>query len=193
MTHHAVKQHAGKQHAGKQHAGRLTFLTVFLMSLAACGSGQQHTEQLLDQRLHYRLASEVASGQAVVQKLQSGDRVTLLGLSTFTNSRQALDNQAPDVRANVIEALLDPRLMQVQVDDSSVLPVDQRDARVQNMMDYFAANGLGSVVVPAGSVAGGAAPADAGPPGLVLTISVACPPGDWFIGYRDGSARPNCD
>jgi len=188
MTHHAVKQHAGKQHAG-----RLAVLTVLLMSLAACGSGQQHTEQVLDQRLHHDLASEVASGQAVVQKVQGGDRVTLLGHSTFTNSRHALDNQAPDVRANVIEALLDPRLMQVQVDDNSVLPVDQRDARVQNTMDYLAANGLGSIVVPAGSVAGGASPTDAGPPGLVLTISVACPPGDRFIGYRDGTARPNCD
>jgi hypothetical protein len=185
------------------HAGRLAVLFISLFSLAACGSGQQHTERLLDQRLQHRLASEVAAGQAVVQKVQSGDRVTLLGPSLFANGPQALDNQAPDVRANVIEALLDPRLMQVQVADSSALPANQRDARVQNVTDYFTANGLGPAVVPAttgpldtlsgGTIAGGAVPADAGPTGLVLTISVTCPPRDWFIGYRDGKSRPVCD
>jgi hypothetical protein len=168
--------------------GRLAALFIPLILLAACASGQQRTARLLDQRMQNRLATEIAAGQAVVEKVPEGERVTLLGPSLFPNDTQTLDNRTPDIRANVIEGLLDPRLMRVQVADNSTLPAVQRDARVRNVADYFTANGLGSVLLP-----GDAAPVTGGPAGLVMTISLACPPHDWFIGYRDGRARPVCD
>ncbi len=88
----------------------------------------------------------------------------------------------------MIEALLDPSLMQVQVVDNAGLPPDQRDARVANVEQYFTAVGIGNVLVPAA-----AAPPPATPAGLSLTISVQCPPPNHYIGYGDGKSRPVCD
>ena len=169
-------------------AGRCAVVLTPLLLLAACVSGQQHTQRLLDQRLGDRLASEVSSGQAVVQKTPTGDRVILLGQSLFSNGARVLDDQNRDVRADVIEGLLDPRLMRVQVADTSTLPEAQRGARVRNVGDYFTANGLGSVMVPAD-----APPDPAAPAGLAITIDVVCPPSDGRTGYGDGTARPVCD
>jgi hypothetical protein len=171
-----------------RHTGRRAVLLIPLISLAACGSGQQQTTQLLDQRLRMELATDVATGRALVEQVAGGDRVTLLGPAMFTNDKRALDDQTPDVRANVIEALLDPSLMHVQVTDISPLPAYQRDTRVANVQRYFTANGLGGVLVPAD-----AAPAAAGPAGLVLMINVQCPPPNGSIGYGDGKSRPVCD
>lgn len=167
-------------------AGRLAVLSIPLILLAACASGEQHTARVLDQRMQRRLATEIAAGQAVVEKVPAGERVTLLGPSLFPNDTQTLDNRTPDIRANVIEGLLDPRLMQVQVADNSTLPADQRVARVRNVENYFIANGLGSVLVPAA-----APPVVGGPAGLIILVSLACPPHDWYIGY--GRMRPVCD
>jgi hypothetical protein len=161
-----------------------------LILLAACGSGSsyQHSTRLLDQRLNASLAADVAAGRATVQTLPDGDRVVLLGPSSFPADAKALDDQTPDVRANVIEALLDPSLMRVQVADTSTLPAYQRDFRVRNVAQYFVANGLGAVLVPPGSEA---APVDA--TGLVLTIRLDCPRPNGLIGYSDGRSHPVCD
>jgi hypothetical protein len=92
----------------------------------------------------------------------------------------------------VIEGLLDPSLMRVAVADSSSLPADQRDTRIRNVEDYFTANGLGFVLVPA--EASPPAPGPSGPPpGLTITVGVQCPPTGHYIGYRDGTAMPVCD
>jgi hypothetical protein len=159
-----------------------------LILLAACGSGPSHTTRLLDQRLNASLAADVAAGRATVQTLPDGDRVTLLGPSSFPDDAKTLDDQTPDVRANVIEGLLDPTLMRVQVADTSTLPDYQRDVRVRNVAQYFVANGLGPVLVPSGSDA-----APVGTAGLVLTIHVDCPTPNGLIGYGDGRSHPVCD
>jgi hypothetical protein len=158
-----------------------------LILLAACGSsGPQQTARLLDQRLNASLVKEVAAGRATVQTIDGGNRVTLLGLQSYATDPKT-DGQDPDARAELIEALLDPSLMQVQVADTSTLPPYQRDTRVQNVQHYFVTNGLESVLVPSGpDVAPGAA-------GLVLTIHVACPPPNGSTGYGDGRSHPVCD
>jgi hypothetical protein len=162
-------------------------LLISLVSLAACESGQQHTERLLDYRLHDRLGVDVSAGRAVVEKVPGGDRVTLLGPSSFPSDKSALDDQTPDVRANVIEGLLDPSLMRVQLADSAALPANQRETRVANVSQFFTANGLGGVLVPADAAT------PAGPAGLAITILLQCPQRDWRTGYGDGKSRPVCD
>jgi hypothetical protein len=117
-----------------RHAGHLAVLLCPLLLIAACGpSAQQRTTRLLDDRLQTQLAHQIAAGRAVVQQLPDGARVTLLDSSLFPNGPRALDDQVPDIRADVIEGLLDPTLMRVQVADTSTLPADQRDTRVQNV------------------------------------------------------------
>jgi hypothetical protein len=174
----------------KRHAGGLAvFLGPLLLTLACCGpSPQQRTTRLLDDRMQTQLASEIKAGRAAVQRLPDGTQVTLLDRSLFPNGPRALDDQVPDIRADVIEALLDPRLMRVRVADTSPLPADQRDTRVRNVEDYFTVNGLGSVLVPPET-----APPAAGPPGLTIAVSVQCPARDHYVGYRDGTSRPLCE
>ena len=96
-----------------------------------------------------QLAPEIEAGRAVVQQLPGWGSGHAARFSLFPNGPKALDDQIPDIRADVIEGLLDPSLMRVQVADTSTLPADQRDTRVRNVEDYFTANGLGSVLVPA--------------------------------------------
>jgi hypothetical protein len=170
------------------YAGRAAMFSLPMLLLAGCGLGpQQHTEQVLDQRLQAQLAKNVAAGQAVIEKVPAGDRVTLLGSSMYPNGTRALDDQSLDIRADIVEALLDPALMRVQVADTSTLPDNQRNTRLRNVQNYFTANGLGPVLVPA------TAPAAPGPAGLAITINVVCPPPDGFIGYGSGARHPACD
>ena len=162
-----------------RNAGRLAVVLSLVFFIAACGpSPRQRTARLLDDRLQAQLAPDIAAGRVAVQALlQDGARVTLLGSSMFLNGPQTLDERYPAIRANVIEGLLDPTLTRVQVADTSSLPAAQRTVQVRNVETYFAVNGLGSVLVPAG-----AGQADAGPEGLTITISV-CPPPNNRIGY----------
>jgi hypothetical protein len=169
--------------------GRGAVLIISLISLTSCGSGQQQTTQLLEQRLQVSLAPDVAAGRASVQNLPDGALVTLLEPSSFPNDKRALDDaDKPDVRANVIEGLLDPSLIRVALADTSTLPADRRDTRVANVAQYFAVNGLGGVLVPPG-----ASPPAAGPAGLAITIRVQCPRPNGRTGYGDGTSKPVCD
>jgi len=171
----------------------IALILIPLLLLGACGSlgsPQQRTTRLLDQRLRDQLAPDIAAGRAVVQDVPDGVQVTLLEPSMFPNDPKGLDVQNSDVRADTIQGLLDPRLMRIQVADTSTLPPNQRDIRVDNVRQYFVANGLGSTLVPP-DAAGGAA--GAGPAGLAITVGVQCPLPDGYIGYRDGKARPRCE
>ena len=172
-------------------ASRLFALLSPLLLLTACGLfGQPETARRLDDRLQARLAPDIAAGKAVVQALPDGARVTLLGPSQFPVDEQALDDQKRDVRASVIEGLLDPSLMQVQFTDTAALPEYQRDIRVRNMARYFQANGLGSTL--RGAPPRQAPPAGA-PAGLRIDVTLQCPPGRGGAGYGNGQSMPVCD
>jgi hypothetical protein len=172
-----------------RYPGRLTVPLSCMLIVAACGpSPQQRTTRLLEQRLQAQLGPDIADGRVAMQELPEGARVTLLGSSLFPNGPEALDDKEPDTRANVIGGLLDPSLMRVQVADSSALPADERAARVRNVENYFAANGLGQVLVPAAET-----PATAGPAGLTITIHVQCPPGNRRTDLPEGASMPVCE
>jgi hypothetical protein len=174
------------------HARRLAVLLPLL--LAACGPSGQRTTQRLNDRLAEGTAPDVAAGNAVLQPLPDGARVTLLGSSLFPADERTLNDQTHDVRAGVIEGLLDPSLMRVQIVDTSGLPAEERDARVRNVTQYFVNNGLGSILVPAAPQAVlPPGPVGATPLGLTITISVQCPHPRGQAGYDDGTANPVCD
>jgi hypothetical protein len=177
------------------HARRLVVLLTPLVLLAACGSsGQQRTAQSLDDRLLAQMRPDIAAGNVVLQPLPDGAQVTLLGTSQFPNGVKAFDDQQPDVRSAVIEGLLDPSLMQIQVADTSTLPDDQRNTRILNVARYFEAYGLEQTLqptVPPQAVS--PPPATAAPPGLTITIRVQCPRYHDGAGYGDGTSKPVCD
>jgi hypothetical protein len=170
---------------------RLIVLLCPLLLAAACSSGQQQTTRRLGDRLQTQLAPDIAAGRAAVQPLPDGARVTLLDPSLFPNTASVLDGREDDVRASVIEGMLDPALMRVQVTDSSGLPDNQRETRVRNVVDYFTAYGLASSLQPVEPLqppAAGAAPA-----GLTITIGVQCPQYNDGSGYGTGQSKPTCD
>jgi hypothetical protein len=171
------------------HARHLAVLLGPLLFLAGC-SGGPTTTQRLDDRLLVLLTPDIAAGNATLEPLPNGARVTLLGPSRFPIDERALDDQQRDVRASVVEGLLDPSLMQIQLADTSALPDAQRDMRVRNVARYFEAYELGSTLQPA-------APPQAIPPGaptgLTITINVQCPHWHDGDGYGDGRSRPVCD
>jgi hypothetical protein len=133
--------------------------------LVACSSSQHRTARLLDQRLEARLAADVVAGRAVVQQLPDGARVTLLSPASFPNGPMALDDSNPDIRASVIEGLLDPRLMRIAVADTTTLPDEQRQTRIRNIETYFADFGLADTAPGTGTA----------PAGLTITVGVQCP------------------
>jgi hypothetical protein len=160
------------------HQWRLAGLSCPLLLLAACGgpSDQQRAAWQLDHRLEARLAPQIDAGNATVQPLPDGARVTLLGPAHFPTGVRTVGGGEDDGRANVIQGLLDPRLMRVQLADTSALPPDQQAARVASLAQYFVDYRLGSTLQPA------APPQDmppgpdaAAPAGLTITIGVQCP------------------
>ncbi|HEY0185454.1 MAG TPA: hypothetical protein VGC09_21850 [Rhodopila sp.] len=174
------------------HARRLAVLVCPLTLLAACGpSGQQRTAQRLDERLLVGLGPDIAAGNAILQPLPDGARVALLGSSPYTADDRALDNQQRDVRAGVVEGLLDPRLMQIQVADTSALPDHEREVRIGNVGRYLEAYGLHATLQPAASQPPG--PPGSVPAGLLITINVQCPDRPYRSGYGSGASMPVCD
>jgi hypothetical protein len=160
-------------------------LSPVVLLAACCSSGQQNTVRLLNDRLQAQMASDIAANRAVVQSLPDGARVMLLEPSLFPNDADALDGRKYDVRASLIEGLLDPDLMRVQVADNSSLPDRQRDARVRNMVQYLVDNGLASTLTPTETP-------QSSPAGLAVTIRVQCPDRHDGSGYGNGERKPDC-
>jgi hypothetical protein len=174
-----------------RHARRVAVLLSPLLILAACSSGQQNTTRDLNGRMQAELAPDIGAGNVALQPLPDGDRITLLGSSQFAADVRALDDQQRDVRASVVEALLDPRLMRINVVDTSELPPDQRQTRVNNVVRYFEAYGLAPSLQPGSPQQ--PLPATTVPAGLIITVSVQCPRAYGEAGYGNGKADPMCD
>jgi hypothetical protein len=119
--------------------------------------------------------------------MSNGAQVTLLDPALFSNTADALDNRNSDPRANVIEGLLDPGLMRIQIADTSTLPPNQRDTRTANVIEYFRVAGLGPSIDTTEA-------SPAATPGLQITINVQCPSrtSSWS-GYSAGRDQPICD
>lgn len=173
----------GIVHMMKRHA----VLLCPLLLLAACGAnGQNRTAHLVDYRLRTALAPDIAANRATVESTGDGDRVTLMGSSLFPVNVYSTDDKYPDIRSSIIEAMVHPSLMRVQVTDDSGLPVNQRETRVHNVMQYFEDNALGSTLEDP-------SPVGPSPAGLAITIRVQCPRPPSGTGYGNGKSEPICD
>ncbi len=168
---------------------RLSVVLPALLLLAACGATpEQRTARTLNQRLDTGLAKDVAANKVFLRATPNGAQVTLLDASATPGGFAVSDPNEDSVRASVVEALLDPSLMRISVADTSFLPPDQQAERVANLEDYVRTMALGNVLRQASA----AQPAPAAPPGLMLTITVACPHRNGGPGYGDGKRHPGC-
>ena len=170
-------------------AHRLLVLSVPLLFLGACGpTREQATAGLLNQRLQEQLSAEVTANRVALQPLPTGAKVTFLDTSSTPGGLQVSDPGVGSVRASLIEALLDPSLMRIDVMDTSTLPPEQKAKRTSNLTQYIQSMQLGSTLQPA-------QPPEAqssGPGGMTLTIEVQCPRRNDGSGYDSGARKPAC-
>lgn len=110
-------------------AGLLCGLTLLT---AACSStpGPDVIASHLNDRLNVRLAPDIAAGRAVLEPLPDGARVTLSEAALFPSGAAQMDDKGRYVVARVIEGMVDPRLLQVDIGGP-------RQAQAQTVADFF--------------------------------------------------------
>jgi hypothetical protein len=153
----------------------VAFLGPMLL-VAACSSssGRDRTAQELGYRLQTQLVPDIAAGQAVLERLPDGTRVTLSEQALFPGGKAELDDKGRYVLASVIEGLVDPRLLRIEVEASPATPVSLQAAHVRAVTQYFKDYQLGPALqestIPQGmpSEAMGAA----APQGLTITVTI---------------------
>jgi hypothetical protein len=144
-------------------ACRLLPLLCLPLLLTACGGDPR----LLNGRLHAELTPEIADGRAVVQPLPNGAQVTLTDQSLFPNGGSQLDAKGRYVLASLIEGLLDPHILRIDLASSPATPPALQQARVQAVRQFFEEYFLGPSLQPAGSP-----PVAAASGGTTITVTV---------------------
>jgi hypothetical protein len=155
-------------------AGRVALLLSPMLLVAACStlSGQARTTQVLDDRLEARLTPDIAAGRVTLERLPDGARVTLVEQSLFPVGGTDLTDNGRDVLTRVVQALVEPSLVRIEVAQSPATPAGLPDSRVQSVTRFFTDVGLAAVLQP--SAPDQATPpvsTDTTPPGLTITVS----------------------
>jgi hypothetical protein len=141
-----------------------------LLVVVACASGNRSVSDL-HQRMQLLLAPDIAAGRAGLERLPDGARVTLPQQALFPTGRSELDDKGRFVLASVIQGLLDPGILRIDIALAPGTPVGLQTAQARAVTQYFVDYGLGSSLEPA-------APQPESPPGSVgegvpgLTITV---------------------
>jgi hypothetical protein len=156
----------------RYHCKQLPILFVPVLLLAGCASGPDQATEDLGNRLRGELAPEISDGRASVAQLQNGARVVLTDQALFPRGGAALDDKGRYVLASVVEGLLDPRLLQIEVAEAAGTPAYLRAARTE-AVHTFVEKALLPIswpyaprqVVPAG-------PGSAAPQGMSITVAV---------------------
>jgi hypothetical protein len=153
-------------------AGPALAMLAPLFLVAAC-SGEPSSPHMLTSRMQARLSPEVESGQVAVQPLPAGTQVAISEQSLFAPGSAVLDDKGRNVLTYVVQALLEPSILSIQVADSSD---SLQGARAAAVMQYFQDHQIGAQFVPTPMQdATQAVPVGAvGTPvqGLTITVSV---------------------
>lgn len=155
--------------------GRLALVLSPLLVIVACTSYSElgRTTQELDDRLSVRLAADMAAGRVTLQQVDYGASVTLADQSLFASDRAELNDAGRDVMTGVIQALLDPRLLRIEIAESTATPGHLQAARVQTVKQYFEdADVEAAIQPPVAMQEMPPGPAGFAGNGLVITVTV---------------------
>jgi hypothetical protein len=139
---------------------RLALLLIPLLAVSACTSdyGRGKVSYDLDNRLNQRLAPDIAAGRVTVNQVDDTTMVALADQSLFTPGRAELNDAGRNVLTGVMQALLNPRLLRIEVAHPvGTLPA----ARTQVVQQYFSEANLEATPQP-----------DASANGLVIAVTV---------------------
>ena len=134
-----------------------------LLLLAGCGG----TAAQLDARMQHSLAPQIGQHQAGVQRLPDGTQVTLADDALFAPGSAVLTVQGQFILASVIEGLMAPRVMAIEVTPSAAASAALQQARVAAVRQFFTDYMLGPQLQAAAG-----APNPAAPQALAITVHV---------------------
>jgi hypothetical protein len=142
--------------------------------LVACtSSGPSRSAQGLGQRLQTQLAGEIAAGQAVLEQLPDGARVTIPEQTLFPRGGVELDDKGRYVLASVIEGLLEPRITRIEVAEPPAATIGLQGARTRAVTEYFEDYGLGPTLLPSALQQEiPPAPGSTAPQGMTITVTM---------------------
>jgi hypothetical protein len=153
--------------------GRIVALFFPMLLVVACTSSGNNSATNLGQRMQVLMASDIAAGRAGLEQLPDGARVTLPQQSLFPVGRAELDDKGRFILASVIQGLLDPGILRIDLAESPGTPVGLQAAQVRAVTQYFVDYGLGPTLQPSGP------PQDlppgsvsTAPAGLTITVSI---------------------
>jgi hypothetical protein len=153
-------------------AGRVAAMVSLLLLATACSSetGTRGAPRLAE-RLQLRLAPDITAGRATLEPLPDGARVTIADQALFPGSSTELDENGRFILASVIEGLLAPRILRVQMIETATAPAGVQEARARAVAEFFEDYGLGPTLEP--PVVQAAAPPGAvvvAPQGMAIAI-----------------------
>jgi hypothetical protein len=154
---------------------RLAHVLSLLLAVAACGPAYQRSRiaQNLDDRLNARLAPYVAADRVSLQRVDDSMRVTLSEQPLFVSGRAELSVDGIGVMTGVMQALVDPRLLHIDITGA---PASLQAARVTAVQQYFTEANVPVTIQPAGAApAAEAAGAAAGGPVIIVTVVASQP------------------
>jgi hypothetical protein len=153
--------------------GRLVIVLCPMLFVVACASSGNRSVANLGQRMQILLGPDIAAGRVELDPLPDGARVTLPQQSLFPIGRSELDDNGRFLLASVIQGLLDPGILRIEIADAPGTPVGLQTAQARAVAQYFEDYGLGPTLQPA------VAPQDlppgstgTPPPGLTITVNI---------------------
>jgi flagellar motor protein MotB len=150
-------------------AGRLAPLFLPMLFVVGCTSSGNNSAANLGQRMQVLLAPDIAAGRAGLEQLPDGARVTLPERMLFPPGRDELDDKGRFLLASVIQGLLDPGILRIDVTEPAPSPAYLQGARASAVRQYFVDYGLGPVLQPAAVPPGSV---DTAPQDLMITVSI---------------------
>jgi hypothetical protein len=148
--------------------GRLIALFFPMLFVVACTSGNNSVANL-GQRMQVLLAPDIAAGRVGLEQLPDGARVTIPEQSLFPPGRSELDDRGRFLLASVIQGLLDPGILRVDVAEPAPSPAYLQGPRAGAVRQFFVDYGLGPTLQPAAVPQGSV---DAAPQDLTISVSI---------------------
>jgi hypothetical protein len=142
---------------------------VPLVLLLGCAS--ERSPQDVGDRLQAELSPALSSGSVTLERLPDGARVTLPDQTLFPTGGAQLDARGRYVLTSVVQALLAPSLLQVDVAGPASTPMPLQQARVRTVTQFLEGIQVAPNLLFMGLQEGPPAAGDAAPQATTITVT----------------------